>query len=1618
MENKFLKSYCTLALILFFTHSAFSQSPIVDENKRTPNGLLDNVFDNYGNHYTLNDIVVGPKISVIDGDILESTLLCTSGIFEIYIEKGSGMELPSNPNHIARRSVVCAVLADVSQFLETPIKNNTEKIKIWIRDFDEIPNRNSFGISYGTSYYNVPQNNTTANLSDNQFWKMVLSGKDSYSSISQDGMLGREKFYHATLAFDFEGNKWNTNLNSNATSKEYDFYSYVLREVVHSMGFSSLLSANGTSKLGDSYAYYSRFDSFLKTSNNQNLLDHNGCNGLMGYTFAGTASNLHDNCATPQNLSNCNTALQFGNSGVQLYTPNCYRTATSFNYSNENCNSNPNHYLMQKRLAKGETKRFLAPEERGILNSLGYSFGATYGTVAHLSYKNYNTTTSGLQVAGVTDGIAPNGAIIYRGNTNQPLVLPNLLANDRGVNLNLECLTDLTDATTTFSAVTANTTIPITMTSTQSGYHLLSYVPYNSVTSERGNITYVYVYLVNLCAVLPTDCNLVFNGDFEQYSALPTQRGQIERACNWYNAGGGSPSYHHRHAAPIGFINQSILVPGNPAGSPQEVNPTYGGDAYALVELFRYNDPNDPKNTGKQNLLATELAQPLLANTSYRLQFDVSRTEISTNAIAIQAYLGFNPISGHPPGDWGNYILEPNSILLDNSINNGNTFTTNATGWETITFNFTTGATAGQGFLFLCGYNNISYMNPFTLVSKTGYYIDNVKLIPIYNPLLNIQPKTFCANDPSLDLSTMLTGGVTGGFFSLDGVAITGTIFNPATTSVGTHTITYTIPLGISCPEIVVTDTIIVNSCLPAQPPYISQVYYNGADKFVEVKNADNTTAIATGMYYLALYENGATTGAPTSFVDLGAIPANGVNVFRANTTATPTYAVGGATIMPLLQNYDGIDDLLIITTTNGTNAYNDRIDILGDTTGNSVFYKNYTQQNYESLVRISCAPQVPRTDAYDEQDWVGFSAAEVAIATSKTNAVLGRHNSDLLTFEFTNIWNDLSLDESNPDRSRQIQLINDYDTSTYGDFEACSLTVGAFVTLTITPSHYVKVQINVTVDPNFGRLIVQNEGSLVMVRDCYYSVCGTNLINLGANSTLQANKQTVNLSGPYDYVYWSSPLSSNPSNPTAGQIFPFGLGTNLFDPSRFYRFENQNFCDILNIYFPLNGSTDGYDDNFDDYIPFTTLTTAANEQLIPGRGYASWPPVPAASNYNYNITFTGEMNNGVVSVPVFRNNSFSGRNSNLVGNPYPSPIDLDLFFSANTTTIENIAYIWTRLTDDPNAGIPGPNGLNYTAANFSVYTPDMSLNTESNPFFAGNNILASGQSFFVRTYKDFTGMTPANPIVTTSLSTPNGQQIAPAGNVLFNNSMRTTAPNITFSRTSTIIEGDKLWVNLTDSTNYTAQLGVYFKPTGHAGFVQNEDAPTIQGRKYNFYTQSTPEDLLIDVQDGFDTSKVIPLGMVNVSDNINQSFTISIPKKGGVFSSQIVYLEDTQLGILHNLSASNYTFTANTNIVEGRFNLRFTNNITTFTTKSSGLENGILLKVSNDTLFVSSSNKKIKSVHVFDIYTPNTSNSVLNKLENKNTNQVILPLQANTILFNVRIVLEDGTIINKKIKK
>ena len=211
---------------------------------------------------------------------------------------------------------------------------------------------------------------------------------------------------------------------------------------------------------------------------------------------------------------------------------------------------------------------------------------------------------------------------------------------------------------------------------------------------------------------LPTPGNLVINGDFEQYSLLPSSSGQIVRACNWGSVYfPSSPDYFHRNAPPSPIF---AGIPINFVGN-QEVNSNFGGDAYGGILYY----VTDPVTFTYREIIRNQLDSPLIPNTDYQLTFDVSLAELDLdNAIKLQAYLGaFHDFS---TGD--EFPLGGNNILLTNTE-----FSTNSEGWDTITFCFTTGATAGQEYLYLGGISNTENI-PGGTIQRALYYIDNIYL--------------------------------------------------------------------------------------------------------------------------------------------------------------------------------------------------------------------------------------------------------------------------------------------------------------------------------------------------------------------------------------------------------------------------------------------------------------------------------------------------------------------------------------------------------------------------------------------------------------------------------------------------------------------------------------------------------------------------------------------------------------------------------------------------------------------------------------------------------------------------------------------------------------------------
>ena len=847
-----------IKIISFLMLQAVSaQVPSTEGIKYSPNGYFENVFDHYGNSYQLKNILAGVDVKVGKKTTSSKLLDCDSGIFELYFEDDWYGTTATVAQQEARKTVICKVFHDLSEFIETPLKygGNTTKVKIWVRNIDNLTDVPTNVLGLATSFYTMPYNTATnfGGIIDNEIWKTITLGSDSFINVvspfsnTNSSQNSSGNFYHGMMAFSFNDFIWNTDLSISSPTGQYDLYSVVLHEVTHALGLASLMDENGQSVFGNGYNYFSRYDALLKNNvGSQKLLTNtNACSSMYDYVFNSSLSTsiLHPNpngssCVNDQTA--CSDAIKFVGTTlpIPVYTPNCFQDGSSLSHFEDQCISvnqgNNTYFTMSNVISNGNppnsvnTKRFLKPEERNALSDVGYRLNNWYGdtSVANNYILYGGNTTSGIDVAGANDGRdSSNNLFIFSGNVNETINLTNLLTNDVNA-VSFECMQDVFDTSALIPTSSGSNSTPIIFSSAVEGLHLLRYVPVSS-SGQKGNISYVYVYVYENNSCSPSSCDLVSNGDFETLTVpnqLPTHLGghdgnNINYACGWHTINNSTPDYFHANSN-----NPVSQIPCNYNGF--EEDNVLGNNAYASMILRTgFQHPAIPSPYYES--IRTTLNSPLIPNTTYQLSFDLSLADkFAANAYRIQAYLSttITPIAGY--GGITNYNT--------NMFRTYGSFSTQTDGWQKIVFTFTTGEIAGERFLYLGGLDNTPYLSNANPVissipgcfagnnlnsnnSKNGtYYIDNVSLISLNGGSFDL-PNQLCNNAVITNLGSYLMTIDSSGVFTGDGVSLNNGIysFNATIAGVGNHTITYTYTNSNSC-EVEIYANIEV---LPANDP-------------------------------------------------------------------------------------------------------------------------------------------------------------------------------------------------------------------------------------------------------------------------------------------------------------------------------------------------------------------------------------------------------------------------------------------------------------------------------------------------------------------------------------------------------------------------------------------------------------------------------------------------------------------------------------------------------------------------------------------------------------------------------------------------------------------------------
>ncbi len=476
---------------------------------------------------------------------------------------------------------------------------------------------------------------------------------------------------------------------------------------------------------------------------------------------------------------------------------------------------------------------------------------------------------------------------------------------------------------------------------------------------------------------------------------------------------------------------------------------------------------------------------------------------------------------------------------------------------------------------------------------------------------------------------------------------------------------------------------------------------------------------------------------------------------------------------------------------------------------------------------------------------------------------------------------------------------------------EGCVLTVNNGANVIIGSGFNVKL--NGAIKVNSGTFTLQNNASLIQN--------STEFPNVGNIVVKRNSNELMRL----DYTMWSSPVE-------AQNLLTFSPNTVT---NRFYTY-NPN----TNIYEVINPSSSNFAD--------------ANGYLI--RMPNNHPTVPII----WNGEFEGVPHNGRFDLEV------TDGTYNAIGNPYPSPINADLFIEENNLT--EAIYFWRKTN----------NSLN---PSYATYTYMGGTGTKANALggsdIVPNGIIQTGQGFIAK---------------------------ATSNRLTFKNSMRVADSLNQFFRLAE--QKSRIWLNLTNNDGFFCQTMIAYSSNATNEFDPAIDGHFLQEEPTRISSLINEEEYVIQGRAPFEILDIVPLGFKSSTAG---NYTIAIDNVDGLFSDgQMIYLKDNLLNTEHNLSNESYSFNTDSGLFNSRFEIVYQ---PTLSTQNPTLLNNLIVYKQDQDIVINSSNIDIKNVNVYDL-----SGRLLLEKKNVNEKSIRFTLETANQVLIVKVLTQDELITTKKI--
>lgn len=397
----------------------------------------------------------------------------------------------------------------------------------------------------------------------------------------------------------------------------------------------------------------------------------------------------------------------------------------------------------------------------------------------------------------------------------------------------------------------------------------------------------------------------------------------------------------------------------------------------------------------------------------------------------------------------------------------------------------------------------------------------------------------------------------------------------------------------------------------------------------------------------------------------------------------------------------------------------------------------------------------------------------------------------------------------------------------------------------------------------------------------------------------------------------------------------------------------------------------------------------------VPGRALAVKEPVTTAvPTATATAEYKGEPFNGILDYPLAWTNtnpkSGTEHGWNLVGNPYPSNLDIKKLYDNNSGKIDSDIKFW----DSRGNTIYEQHGSNYGTATINNYA---NFNAVSGSNGTGTAATSSVGAAKVPTKLVKVGV----GFMVKALHTADGQ------NLHFENSYRATSAAVDFHGKNTNTVDDRFWLTLQTPNGLEAMTAIVYFANGNNALAI--DDTKSNGASDDIYTILDENKLAIQGKAPFVKSDVLPLG---INAFASGEHTIHLFNKEGVFADgQSIYLKDNQLNILTDITAGDYKFTTEAGTIDSRFEIVYESEavLGTSITIKPELE---VFKDLND-FVVTSTSKSLLSVEMYDAV-----GRLVNQLKGNAKEFRIPASQLVNGIYLLKIELADGSISVKKIRK